>query len=60
MEKVNKAGIEDKVNLHATFCFENCEHSPNIQIDGGIISGVSEDDIERIFREEIMSRLEEQ
>jgi NADH-quinone oxidoreductase subunit G len=60
MEKVNKAGIEDKVNLHATFCFENCEHSPNIQVDGGIISGVSEDDIERIFREEIMSRLEEQ
>ena len=60
MDRVNEAGLDDKVNLHATFCFENCEHSPNIQVGGEIVSAVREEDIDRIFKEKILSRLQDQ
>ena len=59
MDRVNQHGLTDKVDLHATFCFENCGHSPNIVVDGNILSGVTAEEIDKVFQEEILARLVE-
>jgi len=59
MDRVNQHGLTDKVDLHATFCFENCSHSPNIEIDGNLRSGVTSEQIDKVFQEEILARLVE-
>lgn len=57
IERVDKAGLANEVNLHATFCFEQCEHSPNMKIGDCVVSHVTDEDIDRVFNEEILSRL---
>ena len=59
MDRVNREGLTDKVDLHATFCFEKCEHSPNIEIGGKIRSNVTSEEIDKVFKEEILARLVE-
>lgn len=55
--KVQAAGLGGKVNLRATFCFENCEHAPNVKVDGVLKSGEVAANVERIFTEEILPRI---
>ncbi|MEA4883972.1 MAG: [FeFe] hydrogenase, group A [Clostridia bacterium] len=58
MNRVAERGLSDRVSLRATFCFEHCDASPNIKVDGNIISHVSEEEIDRVFKEEILARLD--
>ncbi len=59
MDRVARHGLTDRVDLHATFCFEQCEHSPNIEIGGSIRGNVTEEDIDEVFEKEIRARLVE-
>ncbi len=58
MEKVTELGLEDRVNLHGTFCFENCHESPCVKV-GGEVKGYKGDSdvVEEIIRERIMPLL---
>jgi NADH-quinone oxidoreductase subunit G len=59
MDRVSQHGLTGKVDLHATFCFENCGHSPNIEIAGNVRSNVTVEEIDKVFQEEILARLVE-
>ncbi len=58
MERVTELGLEDRVNLHGTFCFENCHESPCVKV-GGVVKGYKgeSDVVEDIIRERIMPLL---
>ena len=34
MEHVHEEGLQDRVEVAASFCFENCEHGPTVEVDG--------------------------
>jgi iron-only hydrogenase group A len=34
LRHVNEKGLENRLDVRASFCFERCEHGPNVSIDG--------------------------
>jgi NADH-quinone oxidoreductase subunit G len=34
LEEVEQAGLQDKVQISASFCFEQCAHGPTVEVDG--------------------------
>ena len=53
MKTIKEKGLEDKVDVNAVFCFENCGISPNIAINGNVITGASKDKVQEIFEKNI-------
>ena len=51
--------LEDKVSIGATFCLERCSQGPNIRVNDEIISGVNEENLERIFEQEVLNKVKE-
>ncbi|HHV62926.1 MAG TPA: 2Fe-2S iron-sulfur cluster binding domain-containing protein [Firmicutes bacterium] len=43
IDEVGRAGLSDRVNLHATFCFERCDKGPSVSVNGRVITGVTPD-----------------
>ena len=39
VEYVGNKGLDQKVNVEATFCFENCDRGPNVKVGGQILNG---------------------
>ncbi|MEC9488717.1 MAG: NADH-dependent [FeFe] hydrogenase, group A6 [Halanaerobium sp.] len=56
MKRVKELGQEEQVNIHATFCFENCQDAPNVKVGDKLLSGDEARDIDRIIAE-IQARL---
>jgi NADH-quinone oxidoreductase subunit G len=58
MEKAESEGVGDRINLHATFCLENCEKGgPSVRVDDTVVSGVTPDKVESFFTENILGKL---
>ncbi len=51
--------VENKVSIGATFCLEKCAQGPNIRINEEVVTGVSMDNLRKIFEEKILSKLQE-
>ncbi|MEN6372965.1 MAG: [FeFe] hydrogenase, group A [Armatimonadota bacterium] len=49
IELSKKAGIADKLDFKATFCFEKCMQSPNVQVGDEIHGGITPDKVEEFF-----------
>lgn len=54
---IKKHKLEDKVTLKAAFCLGHCAEGANIKIDDEIVSGVNEDNFEKIFEEKVLAVL---
>jgi NADH-quinone oxidoreductase subunit G len=52
-------GVEDKISIGATFCLEKCAQGPNIRINEEIVTGVSAENVRKIFEEKVLSKLQE-
>ena len=50
---IKENNLESKIDVKATFCFENCGISPNISVNGKIITDASPDNIKKLFDEHI-------
>lgn len=59
LKLIKEHKLEDKVSVGATFCLERCSQGPNIRVNDEVISGVNEENLERIFNEEILSKIKE-
>lgn len=57
-ELARGAGIADKLEFRATFCFENCRKSPNVQVGSTIFGGITPDKAEEFFNETIRPAVE--
>ncbi|HHY47813.1 MAG TPA: 4Fe-4S binding protein, partial [Firmicutes bacterium] len=56
VDLVEASGLADRVNLHAAFCFENCDKGPSVSVDGELISGVTPERAAWIFETLIKPR----
>ncbi|HBL37167.1 MAG TPA: ferredoxin, partial [Firmicutes bacterium] len=57
MKLVAAEKLGDQIDLHATFCLEQCEQGPAIKVDGEIINGVTPETVEQVFAEKIRKKL---
>ena len=46
--------LEDKVTLEVAFCLGHCKDGVTIKIDDEIITGLSKDTAEKLFKEKIL------
>jgi NADH-quinone oxidoreductase subunit G len=37
LDQVQKEGLQDRVDIRASFCFEKCDHGPTVSVDGSQI-----------------------
>ncbi len=56
-KQAEKAGIKDRINLHATFCLEGCKDSPSIRINDEIIEGVKPEKVESVLKSKVLTKL---
>lgn len=49
--------LEDKVNLSGAFCLGLCTTGVTIKVDDKIITGVDVDNFNKIFEENVLSKL---
>lgn len=49
--------LEDKVTLKASFCLGNCSNGVSMRIDGEAISNANPDNIEEIFKDQILVKV---
>lgn len=54
---VEASGLSDRVNLHATFCLENCDKGPSVSVNDQVISGVTPERANWIFENLIKPRV---
>jgi NADH:ubiquinone oxidoreductase subunit E len=54
---IEKEGLQDKVELMGAFCMENCSMGVSVRVDNQIYSGLSVEDAETFFYDEIVSRV---
>ncbi|MHB0913490.1 MAG: [FeFe] hydrogenase, group A [Armatimonadota bacterium] len=48
------AGVADRVDFKATFCFEKCKQSPNVQVGSTIHGGITPENAEHFFKEKVL------
>ncbi len=53
---IKENGLENNVNIRATFCMEACSKGPSVVIDEEHIDGVTPEKIKAIFKEKILSK----
>lgn len=53
-ELAREAGIADKLDFKATFCFERCKKSPNVMVGDTIYGEVTPDRVEEFFNNVIL------
>jgi NADH-quinone oxidoreductase subunit G len=62
LTKLNKlareAGVADKLDFKATFCFEKCKKSPNVMVGDTIYGEVTPDSVEEFFKETVIPAVE--
>ena len=49
--------LEDKVTLKASFCLGNCSNGVSMRIDGEVVSNANTENIEDIFKEQILVKV---
>jgi NADH-quinone oxidoreductase subunit G len=54
-----EAGVADQLDFKATFCFEKCKRSPNVQVGDAIHGGVTPDTVEQLFKDTVLSAVKE-
>lgn len=55
---VKEYGVENRVELQATFCVDNCINGVSVLADGVLIHNANKDNAENLFLTEVYSRLE--
>lgn len=50
--------LEDKVNLSAAFCLGKCKDGVSVKINEDIICGVSKDNFNEFFNEQVLSHFQ--
>lgn len=54
---IKKNNLEDKVELKAAFCLGRCTSGVTIKVDDEIVTGLSKDNFDEIFKEYVLKKL---
>ncbi len=55
-DEIAKAGLQDKVELSASFCMGECKDGPCVKVDGVKFHHVDKDRVVSLIQEEIIPR----
>lgn len=55
---ISENGLNDKIELKATFCMNKCEQGVCVTVDGALFS-VSPETVENFFKSEVLSKFSE-
>lgn len=50
--------LEDKISLNASFCLGHCQDGVTIKVNDRIVTGLSVDNVEQKFQDEILKELQ--
>ena len=56
---IKEHNLQNKVNIKATFCVENCNKGPSVIIDDNIVADTASNNTEYIFEKYILSKYKE-
>lgn len=56
-EALEKNGLTNKVELKAAFCLGKCTSGVTIKVDDEIVTGVSVDNFDEIFKKHILEKI---
>lgn len=54
---IEEKGLEDKVEIKASFCLGHCTSNVSISVDDGPVLSVSKDNVDEFFEEYISGRI---
>lgn len=54
---IEEQGLQDKVELKASFCLGNCSNGVSMKVDDEFIQNANPQNIEQIFNEQIKTKL---
>ncbi|MBT9140861.1 MAG: hypothetical protein DDT30_01445 [Dehalococcoidia bacterium] len=55
---IKESSLEDRVQLKGAFCLKNCSSGVAVMIEEEIITEVTRENCEQIFRDKVLRRLE--
>ena len=58
-QQIAQQHLEDKVNLHASFCLGHCQNGVTIKIDDRIVTGLNAENAAEVFQKEVVEGLKE-
>ncbi len=57
MDLATERGYGDRIDFKASFCFENCNQGPNVEVNGALHSGVTPERVEEFLEDVIEPKL---
>ena len=54
---LKKYGVEEQVEMEASFCMGQCQHSVNMMADEIFLHNAKEENIERVFLDEVYPKI---
>ncbi|MDR3708657.1 MAG: [FeFe] hydrogenase, group A [Capsulimonadaceae bacterium] len=57
MARAEKKGYTDRLEIKASFCFENCGGGPSVEVDGNLHSDVTPDSVDKFLKEVVEPKL---
>ena len=58
MDMSEERGLGDRIDFKASFCFENCDKGPSVEVNGHVHSRVNPDTVESFLEDVIVPELE--
>lgn len=56
-ENISKHSLENKIDMKASFCLGKCTSGVTIKVDDEIITGVSKDNFNEVFKTYILEKI---
>ena len=56
-ELVKENGVEDRVSITPAFCIGECQSGVNMKIDEKLFVGVTLENVENIFQQQVLAKL---
>lgn len=54
---IEEQGLQDKIELKASFCLGNCSNGVSMKVDDEFVQNANPENIEQIFNEQIKTKL---
>lgn len=58
-EAINRHGLEETVELKASFCLNNCQNAVSFKVDDGPCERVTPESFDTVFKDKVLRRLDD-
>ena len=58
-EAIDRHGLEDRVELKASFCLNNCQNAVSFKIDAGPCETITPETFDSVFKTKVLRKLDD-